>query len=89
MTKAVYAPFDKQQCLSLNEYQFNNDGLFHEFTCANGYLDWHPQTILVATESGWQCPIVMCDYFQLWAWDFMANWKWLSMLEDEQQLPKG
>lgn len=90
MPEQVWAPFDKDQRASLNEFQFNNEGYFHEYTCpSNNEYDWHPQTILVATESELQCPIILCDYFQLWAWDFTSNWKWLSMIEDELHLPKG
>jgi hypothetical protein len=77
----IRAPFTSDQVKSLNEFQ-RLGGLagFHEFTCrsdkhdARDDDDWTPREVLIAYESGWECPD--CGLTQDWAHAGMADWSW-------------
>lgn len=64
------APWTAEQVTHLNAFQ--RSGRMHPFTC--GQRDQHPNSegVLVATEAGWHCPAMGCDYQQDWAHTFMA-----------------
>ncbi len=69
------APWTEAEVASLNEYQ--KDGLFHPFTCANRGDGLHHEThnqmgLLMATTDGWVCQD--CDYTQDWAHSFMMEY---------------
>jgi|GEM_PF-1656772 len=77
----IKAPFTDEQVKGLNEYQ--NSGVFHEFTCGNSKHPADKGRTLVAYNEGWKCP--NCDYTQNWAFASMtdgkmieAGKKWLS-----------
>jgi hypothetical protein len=68
MSEHVRAPFTEDQVASLNAFQ--ESGAFHPFTCGTDGC----RGLLVATGEGWHCP--GCDYRQLSAWAWMADWSW-------------
>jgi hypothetical protein len=75
----IYAPFTEEQCVALNQWQ--NSPYMHPFTCGDNrgdeehraYALEHREDLgqLVATRSGWACPV--CGYKQNWAHDFMLD----------------
>lgn len=67
----VHIPFTPDQVASLNAYQTSN--LFHPFTCGN---DRCHGIRLIAAVDGWHCAKQTCDYHQLWAHAWMADWSW-------------
>lgn len=81
----IKAPFTEEQVKALNKYQFS--GAFHPFTCrgqvrvvtkGQAPLERSRDTcpnegILIATESGWQCPCKDSECNQDWAWRFMTE----------------
>jgi hypothetical protein len=75
MSDPVHSPFTAEQVASLNAYQA--EGVFHPFICGAESC----RGILVATEAGWHCPA--CDYQQLWAWGWMADWSWRRQGTDD------
>lgn len=75
--KKIIAPWTEQQVRDLNDWQAGNR--LELVVCgAEHHLGWLPK--LVATESGWVCPEVECNYQQDWAYlfmgmsDHMVNW---------------
>lgn len=77
----VQAPFTAEQVESLNAYQ--DSGAFHPFTCNGGqqrvFDHVHEHAVaLVAQEDAWHCP--ECEYTQDWAWSWMADGSWNSLL---------
>lgn len=67
----VHVPFSADEVASLNAYQ--TSGFFHPFTC--GEDNCHGIRLIAAT-NGWHCASQACDYHQLWAHTFMADWSW-------------
>lgn len=78
----VDAPFLPDQVASMNAYQMSGQG--HPFTCGNdrkdeahrAYQGLHGGDFgqLLATETGWICPV--CGYQQSWGWLWMSDWSW-------------
>jgi hypothetical protein len=68
-------PWSAEQVDALNRYQ--TSGRFHPFTCGNNRTDDIHRAYqkehggdfgqLVATETGWVCPVPGCGYKQDWA----------------------
>lgn len=83
MDETVHAPFSADQVDSLNLYQ--QEGYFHPFTCGScrdqmGTRDpdgSFNDRVLIATPTGWVCPV--CGYTQPWAWGWMADWRWKDL----------
>lgn len=69
MSDVVRVPWTHRQVQALNLYQ--EMGYMHPYTC--GWRDQHPEKegILIATPSGWICPV--CTYQQNWARAFTAD----------------
>lgn len=65
----IYAPFNEDQCRSINEYQALTP--FHPFTCPYNHENIR---VLFAQEGSLVCPT--CGYTQNWVHEFMANWSW-------------
>ena len=65
-SQIIKAPFTDEHVKKLNEYQ--NLGIMHEFTCANGHGG---KRVLTATNNGWVCPT--CNYTQDWFHSFMVD----------------
>ena len=65
----IIAPWSEDQVTSLNAFQ--NSGAFHAYTCRAGGAEHAP---LVATTLGWRCE--NCDYQQIWAHEWTADWSW-------------
>lgn len=59
MNRIHYAPFTADQVILLNQFQNTERPLL----CAEH--GWHG--ILVADRGGWHCPVIGCDFLQLWA----------------------
>ncbi len=57
--ETIKAPWTKEQVEALSRYQQSNH--FHPYTCGTERC----RQILVATETGWKCPV--CNYTQDWA----------------------
>lgn len=81
---AIVAPWSERQVQALNEFQ--HSGLWHPFTC--GRRSEHPgqwphqdEGILTATAQGWVCPVQECEYTQNWAYDMMADERFLEQLQ--------
>lgn len=74
----IRAPFTNEEVRALNRWQSSK--FVHPFTCGQRDLPGHKEHadkvgdhdhgILIATQSGWICPV--CDYKQDWAHAFMA-----------------
>ncbi|MWA08808.1 hypothetical protein [Streptomyces sp. BA2] len=69
-TDKIRSPWTPEQVDALNRFQ--REGGMHPFTCGNEHPA-HPNAILEATESGWRCHVLGCDYEQDWAHAFMAD----------------
>ena len=78
----VDAPFSPEQVASLNAFQSSDHT--HPFTCAGDRGDAAHRAYqaehggdggqLVATETGWICPV--CGSRQDWALLWMSDWSW-------------
>lgn len=68
----TWAPWSQEQAYRLNVFQAR--GSFHPFTCPNEH-EQQSEVRLLASDDGWICPVVLCDYTQ--------DWAWLSMLDPE------
>jgi len=66
----VIAPWTTEEVKALNQYQKLNPT--HAFICSEQH---DKESVLVATEDGWICPIVGCYYARDWAEDFMLTGK--------------
>lgn len=79
MNKTVHAPWTKIQVDALNYFQTQSG--WHPYTCGNDrhdkahckYQAEHggDRGQLVATETGWICPVHGCGYTQSWATELM------------------
>ena len=71
--KQIYAPFNKEQVAQLNAFQ--DSGITHPFTCGQQDMLDHKgsEAVLIATSSGWICPIPSCNYQQDWAHEMMVD----------------
>lgn len=86
MADLALAPFLPSQVASLNAYQVS--GAMHPFTCGGGHLPAQanvgdsgcPGIRLIAAEDGWHCANDSCGYRQDWAWAWMADGSWRSLL---------
>ena len=67
------APWTRDQVIALNESQFKYSMYIHPFTCGRHNFPNGDHPRLVATPTGWVCPMEMCDYTQDWAWEFMLE----------------
>lgn len=64
--RIVYAPFTSDQVDALNAYQSFSE---HGWTCP-----WHDQSyLLIATQGGFRCQVVACEFIQVWAPAHMAG----------------
>jgi len=80
MADLVTAPWTAEQVESLNGFQ--RSGVMHPFTCSGGggpHSERIDGAVLVATESGWRCPVPDCTHQQDWAHPWMANGTWRQM----------
>ncbi len=68
MLGIIRAPFTDRQVVELNRYQVAD--IMHPMTCPN---EGHQETVLLATNVGWHCPVRDCTYRQDWAHSFMAD----------------
>lgn len=70
MLTKIAPPWTDEQVRALNQYQ--SDGWFHPFTCANNAVNDHRNhPVLRATTVGFVCDA--CGYTQDWAWLFMTE----------------
>jgi len=67
--REIRAPWTDGTVSALNRYQA--EGWMHPFTCPQDHGIGGVR--LLATSSGWMCPVQTCDYRQDWAHGFMAE----------------
>lgn len=63
--RKIFPPWDRETVHGLNRWQVN--GQVHPFTCG------HCSAVLIATKSGWACPVNDKHGMQVWAWAMMAG----------------
>lgn len=73
----VTAPWTAEQVASLNDYQAS--GVMHPFTGRNDLAPDREDDVLVATPDGWISTLDP-EYRQTWAWRWMADRGWESLL---------
>ena len=65
LSRKIIPPWDRDTVRGLNRWQAN--GYVHPFTCAQC------RAVLIATKSGWACPVSDGHDRQGWAWAVMAS----------------
>lgn len=75
-TGRIQPAWTLEEVESLNLFQASQR--YHPFTCGGTLHDeqHEPAPNLVATQSGWHCPVQECLYHQYWAYEFMVNGAW-------------